>query len=209
LPETAWDTTTGVVKLDALQPIVTAHQAELTRRSSLPQKPDDYKIELPGDFKLEGVKPEDIKIDEKDARIPLVRAFAHEFGLPQAAVSKLVALDTQVRVAAARAAEAAETARITEETKKLGANADDRLKAVGAWATGLKQRAEISDDEVAAIYQIATSAAGVTLLEKLITKSNGQIPGNTPPNPAPTPPKTHAERMWPQGFATRPAAKAS
>lgn len=188
LPEEHWDPAGGIKPEFGAHygELATFHKAETERQAALKaRKPEDIKIALPAEFKLpDGLKGpdgkpvavKDIQINEKDPRIPLVRAFAQEFGLPQEAVSKLVALDAQMQIEAYNA----ETARLAEENKQLGEKAGDRLKAVDTWAQGLKAKGEIGDAELAAVHSIATTAAGVTLLEKLIAKASGSIPGHIP-----------------------------
>src|SRR5262249_1108703 len=116
--------------------------------------------------------------------IPAVRAFAHKHGLSQAAVSELVALDAQMQVQNYNA----EVTRLAEENRKLGDKAEDRVKAVDDWVRAMKDRGGISANELAAVYSVASSAAGIELFEKLIARLNGSVPGHqhdNRPQPAP------------------------
>lgn len=101
--------------------------AEDSRRLTLPQKPDDYKLELPKDFKA----PEGIEFvpNDKDPLLPQARAFAQKHGLSQEAFAELMGLHaagqigSQQTIAAAKAAEVA----------KLGATGTARVTAAQTW----------------------------------------------------------------------------
>lgn len=200
LPDTYWDATAGAINTDEFGKHYgeiagaaqrwTEHEAA---RSALPQKPEDYKLDvkLPDTVKVpDGLT---LKVDDKDPRVPLLRAVAHQHGLSQDAVNALVALDAQMKIAD----HTAETARVAEENKKLGDKAPDRIAAVTNWAKGLKDRGEFTAAEYDELRVTASTAAGVTLLEKIMAKAAGAVPGNQPPRePAPEP-KTWAQRMYP------------
>ena len=156
----------------------TEQQAALAAR-----KPEDIKFEL----KLpEGVKaPEgvELKINPDDPRIPILRDLALKNGWTQDQVNDLVALDAQQVIAS----HAAEQTRLTAEKQKLGANADDRIKAV---ASAVKTLPGISADELAEVQILTATASGVSFLERLLAKANGAVPGagghqpQTPATPA-------------------------
>lgn len=199
LPEDHWDTTANAIK-----PEFGKHYAELksfvdaeaARKAQLPQKAEDYKIEvkLPPEVKVpDGME---LRINEKDPRVPVIRALAHEQGWTQETVNKLVALDAQMQIEA----RAADIARVAAEDAKLGANAKPRKEAVASFLKGMKDRGELSADEHEAVRVYATDAAAVTALEKLIAKANGSVPGHQQGNPPAPQPKTIAERMYPNGF---------
>jgi len=178
MPESHWDAATNSVRVDGLKDVFTRDSAARAAKAQLPERPDDYEIALPSDFKVpdgSGITPEQIGINENDPRIPAVRAFAHKHGLSQAAVADLVAFDAQQQLAAYHA----EVARLGEENQKLGDKAEERTRAVDDWARGMKDRGEFTADELQAVYAVASTAAGVQLFEKLIGRINGAIPGNT------------------------------
>lgn len=64
-----------------------------------------------------------------------------------------------------------------EETKKLGENAQVRLGAVSTWA----QKTFTDPDEFKAVQQIATTAAGVRALERVMGRQSSEAPGDAPP----------------------------
>jgi hypothetical protein len=162
--------------------LATFHRTAAERDATLKaRKPEDIKIELPADFKIpenSGIKPEQIKINEKDPRIPLVRAFAQEFNLPQEAITKLVALDAQIQIDNHVAQQTARATELAEANKVLGEKAQDRRNAVANWVNGLVTKGELTADEAAAIPTADATPAVITLMEKLIAKANGTIPGS-------------------------------
>lgn len=201
LPEAHWDPEGKSIKLDTFgqhyAEVANFHKTESEKAAALKaRKPEDIKFEvkLPDTVKVpDGMK---VEIDPKDPRIPILRQLAVEHGLDQPVVDKLVALDAQMKIEA----HGAEVTRVAAEKAKLGEKAADRIAAVTNWAKGLRDKAELTADEFEEIRMTATSAAGVSALEKLIAKSNGSVPGVTEtrtPNP---PPKSHADRIWPGGF---------
>ncbi len=215
VPDTAWDPATGALKVDALGEYVSAQatlaKAEQDRRAAIPAKPEDYKLEikLPETVKVPDELVGKIKVDDKDPRLPMLRQVAHQHGLTPDTVNALLAIDAQAKIAA----HVAETQRVRDEHKKLGANAQTRINAVGDWLKGLKARSVISATEHDALAEVATSAEAVSALEKIIAKASGAVPGadaGTPPSPDPGRPKSLAERLYPHGaFNPNPQARAS
>ena len=199
LPEDHWDTATSAIKPEFgkhYAELKAAADADAVRKAQLPQKPEDYKIEvkLPDTVKVpDGME---LRINEKDPRVPVIRALAHEQGWTQETVNKLVALDAQMQIEQ----RTADLAKVAAEDAKLGANAKPRKEAVASFLKGMKDRGELSADEHEAVRVYATDAAAVTALEKLIAKANGSVPGHQPAKPAPPQPKTFAERLYPNGF---------
>jgi hypothetical protein len=72
---------------------------EDSKRLTLPQKPDDYKIELPADFK----PPEGVTFEFKadDPLMAQARTFAHQAGISQEGFSKLLSLHAASQVESA------------------------------------------------------------------------------------------------------------
>jgi hypothetical protein len=181
LPADYWDEKAGI-KTDEFAKhygeLTVAQQKLAERAAAVPEKPEGYKIEikLPDDVKV----PEGLKFDpSKDPRLPVLLKTAHELGLSNADVNKLVTLDAQF----ALQNHAAEAARVAEETKKLGEKAADRIAAATNWTKALAEKGDFSADEVGEIRAMASTAAGVTALEKLMAKVNGGIPGHVPTPP--------------------------
>lgn len=196
LPEDHWDATAGGMKAEFgahYQELANFHKTQTEAQAALAaRKPEDIKFEV----KLpETVKVPDgfeVKIDQNDPRIPVLRDMAVKHGWTQETVDALVALDAQQKIEA----HTAEMARVAEEDKKLGDNGTVRKQAVNAWLNGLRDRKEITEDEYTELRTTAAFAAGVTVLEKLIAKSNGSVPGGGGNPPPPKPADLPMEQRW-------------
>jgi hypothetical protein len=190
LPEAQWDSQTNSIKPEFgkhYSEVQTFYQAETEKRAALAaRKPEDIKFEvkLPETVKVpDGM---DLKINDADPRVPIIREMAIKRGWDQDTVNELVALDAQQQIAA----HAAEQTRIAAADAKLGANANDRKAAVGNWLKGMKDRNELSGEEYEAVRVYAVDAEAVTALEKIIAKASGSVPGNlgdATPKPAEVP----------------------
>lgn len=210
LPESHWDTTANTIKPEFgahYAEVATFHKTETEKAQALAaRKPEDIKFEivLPETVKVpEGMQ---LKIDDKDPRVPVFREIAVKRGLSQETVNDIIAIDAQMQIEA----HTAEQSRITAEDQKLGANAKDRKAAVGNWLKGMKDRNELSADEYEAVRVYAVDAAGVSALEKLMAKATGAVPGNVPAPPPAPPAQDHATRIWgDNAFNPNPKAKAS
>jgi hypothetical protein len=203
VPETYWDATANSIKPEFGQhytEVSKFYQTETEKRAALAaRKPEDIKFEikLPDTVKVpDGF---DIKVDEKDPRVPVIREMALKNGWSQDTVNVLVALDARMKIEG----HAAETARIEAEDKKLGDNAKPRKEAVGNWLKGLKENGKLTGDEYEAVKIYATDAASVTALEKLMAMAGGSVPGNRNEPPPREEPKSHADRIWPGGFSQK------
>ena len=94
------------------------------RRSTLPPSPNDYKAELPADFKVpDGVS---YQFNSNDPLLAQAQAVAHEAGLSQAQFSKLLALYAGGQVSSAQQIQTARNA----EVAKLGATGPARIDAL-------------------------------------------------------------------------------
>lgn len=196
VPESFWDGDAKAVKPEFGQhysELATFKQQHDERIAALPQKPEDYRIEvkLPETVKVpDGLE---LKVDDKHPLAAPVRAFALKHQLPQDALNELIAMHAQGEIESHNA----EVARIAAEDAKLGANAKERKAAVNTWLTGLKTNNKITAAEHEAMQAYAVDAATVSALEKIIAIANGSVPasgGNapTPPKPADVP----MERRW-------------
>jgi hypothetical protein len=98
--------------------------ADKVRRSTLPPSPNDYKAELPADFKVpDGIKYE---FNTNDPLLAQAQMVAHEAGLSQAQFSKLLALYAGGQVSSAQQIQTARNA----EVAKLGATGPTRIDAL-------------------------------------------------------------------------------
>ena len=98
--------------------------ADDVRRATVPSDPNAYKIELPADFRApEGI---DFKFNESDPLLSQAKTLAHELGIPQEGLTKLLGLYAGAQVANASTVESARQA----EMAKLGPNATARVDAL-------------------------------------------------------------------------------
>ena len=194
IPEGLWDSAANGLKPEAAE-VFKFHQTETERKAALAaRKPEDIKFELKLPDTVKVPDGFEVKIDEKDPRLPFLRDLAVARGLDHDTINDLVALDAQQKIAM----HAVETARVAAEDQKLGDNVKVRKGALETWAKGLLDAKTISAEEHEELRMTATTAAGVTLLEKLMAKANGAVPGNSDGNPPP-PPKPAAvpiEQRW-------------
>jgi hypothetical protein len=204
LPEAHWDPTANTIKPEFGQhyaEVTAFHKTETEKAAALAaRKPEDIKFEvkLPETIKVpDGM---DLKINENDPRVPVIREMAIKRGWDQETVNELVALDAQQQIAA----HAAEQQRIANADAKLGANANARKAAVGNWLKGMKDRNELSGEEYEAVRVYAVDAESVTALEKIIAKATGSIPGHQPSN-EPKPTESLTDR-WYGGSTPRKAS---
>lgn len=186
VPETCWDAQKGLNAEaygkhfgENVTPLLTAHAAEQVRRNALPQKPEEYKLDLPKDFTLpQGVE---FKFDASKPEYAKFQQIAHKRGLDQDTVTELLGtyaetmVGNETLVAQARA----------REIEKLGANATARITALNQFFTGT-----LGEDGAKAIGSMMVTSNIVTNLEKLVAKfaSQGAVSfrqdGRVPP-PAP------------------------
>lgn len=136
-------------------------ELEQERLSARPEKPTDYEVMLPQDYVEMGI---DIAAD--DPLVAFWQEQAHEFGLSPAQFNAALTryVDTSLKSMPDAQAEMA----------KLGDTGKVRAEAVGRWASRTFQAGELE-----AIQNIATTADGVTALEKLMEMSQN---GSGPPD---------------------------
>lgn len=196
LPEAHWDTAASTIKPEFGQhysEVATFHKTETERQAALAaRKPEDIKFEIKLPEAVKVPDGMDLRINESDPRVPVIREMALKRGWDQDTVNELVALDAQQQIAA----HAAEQTRIAAADAKLGANANERKAAVGNWLKGMKDRNELSGEEYEAVRVYATDAETVTALEKIMAKASGSVPGHQPGNPPPPAQVPQAERWY-------------
>lgn len=162
IPEKFWDAEAGApnienlaksyIKLESTRgdPDKLREEWEGERLKARPESADKYEL------------PEHDALDaEQLAASPVVSLFreiAFEQGMDNEAFQKTISNYADSQIAQIEA-------RLDEEKKALGENADVRLEAVTLWA-----EKNFKEDELSAIQQVATTAAGVRALEKLMGK---------------------------------------
>lgn len=163
-----WDATGNRVKYDALAKDITdltAFKAEQdAKRLSLPQKPEDYKLDLPKTFKV----PDGIKfdgIDANDPRLAEARKFAVAHGLSQEGFSEILAIQAMHQIGEIQQIETARKG----EIDKLGANGPARVDAVATWLT-----ARLGSEAGGALLQRLVLASDLEAMEALVKQFSSQ-----------------------------------
>lgn len=162
VPETHWDGTTGKIKDEgAFAKFVNDHvafkAADDSRRLTLPQKPEDYKLALTPNFKA----PQGIEFvpNENDPILPQARAFALKHGLSQDAFAELVDLRAAIDIGNRQLIDNAKAA----ELQKLGPTGTARKTAIDTWLT-----ATLGDELGMEMLKYTFSAKQVQAIEKLM-----------------------------------------
>ena len=186
-PATAWDDKAGLNReafdkywKDEVSPKLVRDAAEQVRRNALP-KAEDYKLELPKDYKLpEGLT---FELDTKAPELARFRQLAAEKGLDQETVTQLMGLYGETQVSSRQAIEAARAA----EVQKLGANGPSRVTAIQNFLTSI-----VGDERARAIGAGMASARQVEAFEALASRYLSQGAGqysraHSEPPPAASP----------------------
>lgn len=182
LPDAFFDAAAGVKWKELLterEELTAFKAADEARRAGLPADPSKYELKLPEGFAL----PDGVELNADDARLPLLREFAHKEGWSQAQFAAVVALDAKRVLAAA----AAETEFINTERNKLGANREVRVDKVIDFVNGVAK----TSDQAKAVARMLRDADSVEFFERVIEHATSQgvstfQRGSTgdPPDPA-------------------------
>jgi hypothetical protein len=147
------------------------------RAKLIPEKPDDYKFDLPQDFKL----PDGYKWEARpdDPLVKGMREIAVKHKLTTAEVADITALyaSTQAQSIQSQGAFAA------EQTKLLGENATGRRKAAGEW---LGRVFGNNPAQKAMLESMLDYAPGVEAIETLIAQAGGPQARGTPGGDGPS-----------------------
>ena len=153
LPETFFNAASGPKWDDFgkhFSELATRDAAAQIARNALPQKVDDYKVELPKDFQLpQGVE---FKFDGTKPEFTKFREVALKHGLSQDAVTELTGVYAETLVGSETSLQAARKA----EVDKLGANGPARVTALQTWLNGM-----LGED-------MGKSVAGMLVTEKIV-----------------------------------------
>jgi len=166
--------------------------ADAVRRSTLPANPNDYKAELPTDFKVpDGVT---FQFNANDPLLAQAQAVAHKAGLSQEQFSQLLGIYAGGQVSSAQQIQTARNAEIA----KLGATGPARVDALTTFF-----RAYLGEADGNAVMARAFTAADVQRLEKMVSKitAQGGAPfrgnGREPPQPAGRLSREQIDRLTP------------
>lgn len=144
LPDSFWDKDKGAIKGGDLK----KHFEESAKfkadveaaRGAIPATADDYKAELPKDFKLPDGMPElppGMEFNQSDPRLIALRKIAHERGFSQETFSAL--LETEALNVSSL------IAKFKERDAALGENAAGRLSELGTWLNASFDKDTVTD----------------------------------------------------------------
>lgn len=119
--------------------------------------PDNYEVSL-----SDAVKEAGGELDMEDGLLVEAMAFAKDSNMSNDSFNKLVDIFQMSQIAEDNAL----TEQRTEEMKALGANAEARINNINAWASK-----NMSEENVAGLQEVATTAAGVKAIEQLISRT--------------------------------------
>lgn len=139
--------------------------ADDSRRLTLPQRPEDYKLELSKNFK----PPQGIEFvpDDKDPILPQAREFAKKHGLSQEAFSELVDLHAAGQIGSKQGIENAKAA----EVQRLGANGTARMTAINTFVAAIPH---VSEAEAKVFESFMLSADQAVVMEKIMAHFRNQ-----------------------------------
>lgn len=147
--------------------LFTAKATHDSRVATLPAKPEDYKVELPADFKVpQGVE---FKLDEQSPLLAQARQFAHRHQLSQAAYSELLGLYGGSVIGDRQNFETYKA----KEVEKLGPTGQARVTAVQTFNRGL-----VGDKAAASLNTMLVTADIVQAFEGLMAKFASQGGGS-------------------------------
>lgn len=165
MPENFFDPEKGIKPEfgQAFRDLQAFKAADDSRRLTLPAKPEDYKLELPKDFKA----PEGIEFvpNDKDPILPQARAFAQKYGIPQDGFAELVALHAAAQIGQQTNIAAAKAAEVT----KLGPNGTARKTAVDTWLV-----AQVGEEMGNELSRFTYTATQIEAFETLMAKARTQ-----------------------------------
>jgi hypothetical protein len=158
LPDHLWDAENGQLKTDEVVKEL-SQGGQKQGESKAPEDPSEYELKVPEGVEMpEGVE---FKFDENDPAAKIGRDVAHRMGLDQKGFEEqLLKPFMQARVEEHNA----ETERQAKELEKLGENVGERIDSL----SNRIDQSPYSDEEKQALKSIASTAAGVTALEKLM-----------------------------------------
>jgi hypothetical protein len=133
------------------------------RKATLPQTPNDYKLELAPDAKLPGNV--EYKFDASNPSLAALRNWAHAKGFDQSTLSEMLTIYATHEAQQ----NAALDARHREEVAKAGINAPVRVDAVHKWIT-----AEMGEADAAPIRNTLVTDAHLRFYEKMMQKVSSQ-----------------------------------
>lgn len=192
-----FDPAKGVL-FDKLVPAFNDLKAYKAERDSVaaqvPDKPEDYAVELPKDFKLpDGTK---FEVDPNSPLLAPAREFAKSVGMTQDQFKVLVSLQAQSQIAQDKELEAA----LADENKKLGSKVTER-RTTASRELHSKMPAELANALLTSAFFTAKQVEAVEWINRNLKSgaganfnANGRE-ASSKPEPPDTSNMTPAERM--------------
>lgn len=191
LDDKFWDDATGLKVGDLVSELRDLQAKAAGRTVDVPAEGEAYDLALPADLTLPaGVE---VVIDKDDPLWADFQSIARESGVGKAQFQKFVGAFAKYQAASHEA----NINDFVAEKVKLGANADQRIKAAETYLG-----ANLKSDEAEALGRALISEAGVRALETLIRLKSGPLAATNVNTPAP------ADRKFGDGwFQSMPAKK--
>lgn len=145
-----------------------------SRFGSFTGAPESYEFKLSEELTSNG-----IELDVEGDLIKRFSEMAKESNMSQDMANNLVNMFVENQYADSIASEESENARVSEEMKLLGDNAQQRVDNIDKWVT-----ANMPEDMRAGIEEATTTAAGVMAIEKLIAMTRNSALVNEDTTPA-------------------------
>lgn len=175
-PDRYWDTTTNQLKGTDLRKdfdsLAAFKAAEDSRKLTLPQAPDQYKVGTTKNFKApEGVE---FKLDEADPSWGAAKSWAHKHGITQDALHEITDVFAGYVVGDAQRMKTAASGEIA----KLGGAGAARVDAVTQWLTAMGGDKFAGLNKVLALAPLASTVEGLEhLMQQFTTQGGGSYGG--------------------------------
>jgi hypothetical protein len=151
------------ISAEELAGMMTRQAVEDQRRLTLPPAPEAYEAKLPVDLKLPGGQT--YTFDQKDPSLIAARNLAHQKGWSQQDFSEALG----IFASHISGQEAALAERSAAEVAKAGANAPQRVDAVGKWITGM-----VGEADGKQIRSLIVTDSMLRFMERVMTKVSSQ-----------------------------------
>jgi hypothetical protein len=183
ISETYWDADAKNYKFGDMGAALTEYGTMKTaadeRAKLIPGKAEEYKFDLPADFKMPDGKQ--WVADPKDPMVSGFAALAHELKLTQPELQKIALFKANLDKAEIER----QATFMADQTKALGEKAAERRKAITTW-----MGPNLSKDQAAIASTLLDYEHGVTFMEKIMDMVKGaQLRANSGHQPDP-----HADR---------------
>lgn len=155
VPEKFWDNESNSVRTDA---VLESYSQLESRFGAFTGAPDNYEFKL-----SESLVENGVELDSESELISRFTEMAKEANMSQDMANNLVNMFVENQFASSQVSEEQEDARVAEEMKLLGDNAQQRVDNISRWA-----EANLDEQTRAGLEEATTTAAGVAAVEKLI-----------------------------------------